>query len=146
MQQIQKRRKHERSEAVDGMLMVCPGWVQEVTPESFEMMRRSPWWNRYMASPTCENQSYDTAILFSKSQVAAAGPFERHNFRNSRMGEPLVRCCSLRGLSAHAPHNQANCKPHVIMHWQLKRIGTLSAARPSNVGTASAREAESMPT
>lgn len=60
--------------------------IQEVTPESFEMMRKSPWWGRYMSSPTLEQQSYDTAILYNKSQVTAAGPFQKQHFRNSIMG------------------------------------------------------------
>ncbi len=59
--------------------------VQEVTPESYEMMRRSPWFDRYMASPF-GMQSYDTAILYNKSHVTAAGPFQRQPFSNSRMG------------------------------------------------------------
>ena len=60
--------------------------AQEVTPESFRMMQRSPWWGRYMSSPTLQQQSYDTALLYNKRQVSAAGAFERHYFRNSRMG------------------------------------------------------------
>ena len=64
--------------------------TQEVTPESFQMMQRSPWWGRYMSSPTLERQSYDTALLYNKRQVSAAGAFERHYFRNSRMGGPSL--------------------------------------------------------
>lgn len=60
--------------------------VQEVTPESFEMMRAAPWWGRYMSSPAPDVQSYDTAIMYSKSQVTAAGPFQKYPFLNSRMG------------------------------------------------------------
>ena len=60
--------------------------AQEVTRESFQMMQKSPWWGRYMSSPTLEQQSYDTALLYNKSQVSVAGPFEKHYFRNSRMG------------------------------------------------------------
>ena len=60
--------------------------TQEITPESFQMMQRSPWWGRYISSPTLEQQSYDTALLYNKCQVSAAGAFERHYFRNSRMG------------------------------------------------------------
>ena len=59
--------------------------MQEVTPESYEMMRRSPWFGRYMASPF-GLQSYDTAILYNKSHVTAAGPFQMQPFNNSRMG------------------------------------------------------------
>ena len=80
--------------------------TQEVTPESFRMMQRSPWWGRYMSSPTLEQQSYDTALLYNKRQVSAAGAFERHYFRNSRMGQAilciivslLMGCWSLGGL------------------------------------------------
>ena len=68
--------------AGDHVLMV----TQEVTPESFQMMQRSPWWGRYMSSPTLEQQSYDTVLLYNKRQVSTAGSFERHYFRNSRMG------------------------------------------------------------
>ena len=71
----------------DHVLMV----TQEVTPESFQMMQRSPWWGRYMSSPTLEQQSYDTALLYNKRQVSAAGAFERHYFRNSRMGATTLR-------------------------------------------------------
>ena len=60
--------------------------MQEVTPESYEMMKRSPWFGRYMASPS-GLQSYDTAILYNKSYVTAAGPFQRQPFNNSRMGK-----------------------------------------------------------
>ena len=59
--------------------------MQEVTPESFEMMRQSPWFGRYMASPL-NPQSYDTAILYTKSHVTSARPFQKHPFKNSRMG------------------------------------------------------------
>ena len=58
---------------------------QEVTSESYEMMRRSPWFSRYMASPF-GMQSYDTAILYNKSDVTGARPFQKQPFDNSRMG------------------------------------------------------------
>ena len=69
--------------------------TQEVTPESFRMMQRSPWWGRYMSSPTLERQSYDTALLYNKRQVSAAGAFERHYFRSSRMGATHLCTSSL---------------------------------------------------
>ena len=49
------------------------------------MMRTSPWFGRYMASPL-GLQSYDTAIFYNKSHVARAGPFQKQPFDNSRMG------------------------------------------------------------
>ena len=70
---------------------------QEVTPESYRMMQRSPWWGRYMSSPTLEQQSYDTALLYNKRQVSTAGAFERHYFRNSRMG--AINLCTIFLLS-----------------------------------------------
>ena len=84
----------QQDSAGDYVLML----TQEVTQESFQMMQRSPWWGCYMSSPTLEQQSYDTALLYNKSQVNTAGAFEKHNFRNSRMGATTL-CTTFIALS-----------------------------------------------
>lgn len=58
------------------------------------MMRKSPWFGRYMASPF-GLQSYDTAILYNKSHVTRAGPFQKEPFDNSRMGRLQASGCAL---------------------------------------------------